>query len=78
MYYPSAARMLTRATTSPGFGFFERALPTTAKHRKRCKLVMLIYSRDVIISDQHTMIICNNMSRIIPHYTRTISFRDLK
>jgi hypothetical protein len=21
--------MLTRATTSPGFGFFERALPTT-------------------------------------------------
>jgi len=53
--YPSAARMLTRATTSPGLGFFERALPTTVKHRKIGVILLIAsYTVDcggVIVSD---------------------------
>jgi hypothetical protein len=67
--------MVTRATTSPDFRFFERALPTTAIHKKLYDPIF-VHGRDIKY-DLHTMIISNDMSRIIPNYTRTISFRDL-
>jgi hypothetical protein len=80
-YLPFGSKNVYTCNYFTRLGIFWKSTANHCEHKKRREFILLIasYIAEVWSSQiKHTMIICNNMSRIIPHYTRTISFRDLK